>query len=144
METLLTIPNVAQVIQQAVAPVFLLTGIGSILSVLTSRLGRVVDRFRLLHEQDEARAGQCALEKQTLLGRARWIHHAITLCTISALCICLSIAALFVGAELRFDLSRPVAVLFVAAMMTLIAGLLCFLREIALSTGTLTYFSQKV
>ncbi len=46
--------NVAHVIQLAVAPVFLLTGIGAILSVLTGILGRLVDRFRVLTETDVA------------------------------------------------------------------------------------------
>ncbi|WP_374086996.1 DUF2721 domain-containing protein [Methylomicrobium lacus] len=137
MDTLATLPSVAHAIQQAVAPVFLLTGIGAILSVLTSRLGRVVDRFRLLNDMQEAATATQRDEMRTLSQRARWNHSAITLCTVSALCICLSIAALFIGAELRVDLSGAVALLFVAAMLALISGLLCFLREIALATGVI-------
>jgi hypothetical protein len=130
------VPTVAYAIQQAVAPVFLLTGIGSILSVLAGRLGRVVDRFRQLNKMEgDARLHRD--EMRILSQRAHWNHWAISLCTVSALCICLSIAALFVGAELRADLSGPVALLFVAAMLTLISGLLCFLREIALATGVI-------
>jgi hypothetical protein len=74
-------------------------------------------------------------EKRTLSQRARWIHWAITLCTLSALCVCLSIAALFVGVELSIDSSNAFAMPFVAAMLALICGLLCFLRDIALVTG---------
>ena len=44
------------------------------------------------------------------------------------------VATLFVGAELGIDLSSAIALLFIAAMLTLIAGLICFLREIALAT----------
>lgn len=139
----LNIPDIAQVIQQAVAPVFLLTGIGSILSVLTSRLGRVVDRFRSLNQSGGSENPKYAEEMLTLKRRARWIHLAISLCTISALCICLSIAALFIAAELRLDLSREVSLLFVAAMVSLVTGLLCFLREIALGTGTIEFISRK-
>jgi hypothetical protein len=137
MEALAHIPTVAHAIQQAVAPVFLLTGIGSILSVLAGRLSRVVDRFRLLNERKGNATTQQRNEMDTLSRRARWIHWAITLCTLSALCICLSIAALFIGAELRVDLPGAVALLFVAAMLALISGLLCFLREIALATGVI-------
>ncbi|MFZ5525014.1 MAG: DUF2721 domain-containing protein [Pseudomonadota bacterium] len=50
METAANIITVAHVIQQAVAPVFLLTGVGAILGVLSSRLGRVIDRFRALEK----------------------------------------------------------------------------------------------
>jgi hypothetical protein len=131
------IPTVAHAIQQAVAPVFLLTGIGSILSVLAGRLGRVVDRFRLLNKMEGDTPQAHRDEMRILSLRARWNHWAISLCTVSALCICLSIAALFVGAELRADLSGAVALLFVAAMLALVCGLLCFLREIALATGVI-------
>jgi hypothetical protein len=131
------IPTVAHAIQQAVAPVFLLTGIGSILSVLAGRLGRVVDRFRLLNKMESDTPQAHRDEMRILSLRARWNHWAISLCTVSALCICLSIAALFVGAELRADLSGAVALLFVAAMLALVCGLLCFLREIALATGVI-------
>jgi hypothetical protein len=135
MDTLTNIPTVAHVIQQAVAPVFLLTGIGSILGVLTSRLGRVVDRFRLLLEVTDNGPDKHQAEMLTLSIRARWIHWAISLCTISALCICLSIAALFVAAAMGMDLSSTVSTLFIVAMLALIMGLLCFLREISLATG---------
>lgn len=137
MEALANIPTVAHAIQQAVAPVFLLTGIGSILSVLAGRLGRVVDRFRLLNKMEGDTPQAHRDEMRILSLRARWNHWAISLCTVSALCICLSIAALFVGAELRADLSGAVALLFVAAMLALVCGLLCFLREIALATGVI-------
>jgi len=134
MDALDNIPTVAHAIQQAVAPVFLLTGVGSILSVLTNRLGRAIDRFRRLSELQEPEEKH-RQEMRTLSARARLIHWAISLCTLSALCVCLSIAALFVGVEVRLDLSKAVAFLFIAAMVSLITGLLCFLREIALATG---------
>ncbi|WP_150051676.1 MULTISPECIES: DUF2721 domain-containing protein [Methylomonas] len=134
MDALDNIPTVAHAIQQAVAPVFLLTGVGSILSVLTNRLGRAIDRFRRLSEVQEPEEKH-RQEMRTLSARARLIHWAISLCTLSALCVCLSIAALFVGVEVRLDLSKAVAFLFIAAMLSLITGLLCFLREIALATG---------
>ena len=85
---------VAHVIQQAVAPVFLLTGIGAFLSVLTSRLGRVIDRFRILDgiSADFRSAGQTR-EMGVLHSRSRWIHLSITLCTLCALCACCSCCA---------------------------------------------------
>lgn len=131
------IANVAHVIQLAVAPVFLLTGVGAILSVLVNRLGRVVDRFRALRKSNEAERGALARETATLSRRAAWIHRAITLCTVCALLICIVIAVLFVSSTTGVDPSVAVSALFVAAMLALIAGLVCFLREIALATGYL-------
>jgi hypothetical protein len=135
MQTTASVPIVAHVIQQAVAPVFLLTGVGAILSVLTNRLARVVDRFRSLNDYSEDVRTSHKMEIDTLSRRARLIHWAISLCTICALFICIVIAALFIGSETGIDPSGTISILFIAAMLTLISGLLCFLREIALATG---------
>jgi hypothetical protein len=129
MQTATSITTVAHVIQLSVGPVFLLTGIGAMLSVLTSRLARVVDRFRTLNNtQDDERIAY-QQEMTRLLSRARWIHWAISLCTVSALLICIVIAALFVGSELNIDPSNAISILFILAMLALITGLLCFLRD---------------
>ncbi len=128
---------VAHVIQQAVAPVFLLTGIGAFLSVLSTRLSRVVDRYRVLEQlHGHVRTGHLG-EIATLQARARWIHWAIMLCTLCALLVCVVIVVLFIGSETGKELSATIAVLFIAAMLALIAGLLCFLREIGLATGVI-------
>lgn len=137
MQTANEVITVAHVIQQSVAPVFLLTGVGAILSVLSTRLGRVIDRFRYLDAMDEDKRSACKPEISILLMRSRWIHWAISLCTFSALFICIVIAALFVGAQLNKDPSDMISMFFIAAMLALTAGLLCFLREISLSTDTI-------
>lgn len=135
MQPTANVTIVAHVIQQAVAPVFLLTGVGAILSVLTNRLARVVDRYRSLNDPSEDVRKSHKNEIETLSRRAHLIHWAITLCTICALFICIVIAALFVGSETGIDPSGTISMLFIAAMVALISGLLCFLREIALATG---------
>ncbi|BBP03522.1 hypothetical protein TPL01_08450 [Sulfuriferula plumbiphila] len=142
MQTAASITTVAHVIQLAVGPVFLLSGIGAILAVLTSRLTRVVDRFRTLNNSkgDERTAHE--KEMATLLSRARWIHWAISLCTVSALFICIVIAALFVGSEMNMDPSDAISMLFISAMVALITGLLCFLREIFLATGLIEKYEK--
>lgn len=132
---------VAYVIQLAVAPVFLLSGIGAMLAVMTSRLGRVIDRARAL----EDRLGGASLDIQrsidvelaALSRRASLIGRAITLCTITALLVCTVIAVLFSSAFLHFDASIAVALLFIAAMLAFFLGLLWFLREIFVATATL-------
>jgi len=136
------VSSVAHVIQLAVAPVFLLAGVGSLLGVLTSRLARVVDRFHaleqsLVEESSPESMARTQATKVSLARRARLIHWAITLCTVCDLLVCLVIAALFIGAELQVALPSTIAGLFIAAMLALIAGLVCFLREIALSTSVI-------
>jgi hypothetical protein len=131
---------IARVIALAVAPVFLLTGIGAILSVMTNRLGRIIDRARVLEEKLERAAPElCAAPRADLAilsRRAKLISRAITLCT-TALLICAVIAILFLGASLHFDTRIPVTILFVAAMAAFCLGLLLFLREIYLATVNL-------
>jgi Protein of unknown function (DUF2721) len=136
--------TVAHVIQLAVAPVFLLTGIGAILSVLTGRLGRLVDRFRVLTEMDESLQPSQARELDILTVRATWVHWAITLCTASALFVSLVIGVLFMGAVVDINPSRIVSILFIIAMATLIIGLGCFLREIYLSVHIFDIPTRKV
>ena len=135
------ITAVAHAIQLAVAPVFLLSGIGAVLAVLTNRLSRIIDRGRTLETRLAGTPGDAATRVQeelaALARRAQLISRAITLCTITALLICAVIATLFLGAFASFDTSVPVALFFVTAMITFFAGLLFFLREIFVATANL-------
>lgn len=133
--------DIAHVIQQAVAPVFLFSGVAAMLNVLASRLARVIDRARQLeldyHELPQGCARHVMRDRlATLARRARLINIAITLCTICALLICLVIMTLFVSALV--DISGPhwIAGLFIVAMLALVGGLIAFLREIFIATAT--------
>jgi hypothetical protein len=137
MQSTADVTTVAHVIQLAVAPVFLLTGVGAILSVITNRLARIVDRTRVLSTSSDQKHSAQQEEMAMLARRSRWVHWAVSLCTMSALFICIVIAALFVGSEIGTDPSRTVSLLFISAMLTLIAGLLCFLREIFLAAESM-------
>jgi hypothetical protein len=141
METVSSISTVSHVIQLAVAPVFLLSGVGAILAVLINRLGRIIDRYRVLESSNPKNgAGDqsvAQLEMAILSQRARLIHWAISLCTVGALFICIVIATLFIGSMMRVGVSQLIALMFVGAMLALIAGLLSFLREISLATGSI-------
>ena len=141
MQALSGITGVAHVIQLAVAPVFLLTGVGAILSVLVNRLGRVVDRFRALESilpgSSESAKATHQVEMVILARRARFIHWAIGLCTGCSLLVCVVIATLFGGSITGVEVSGVIATLFITAMLLLVSGLLCFLREIALATGNI-------
>jgi hypothetical protein len=134
---------VAHVIQLAVAPVFLLSGIGAMLAVMTNRLSRVIDRARSLESRLDAAQPVVVEAIQGELGvlsrRAKLVSRAITLCTTTALLICTVIAVLFLSAFVRFDTSIPIALLFIAAMTSFFFGLLWFLREIFLATASLRF-----
>ena len=137
---------VAHAVQLAVAPVFLLSGIGAILAVMTNRLGRVIDRARVLEERLEGASAEylatLRADLAVLSRRAKLIGRAITLCTMTALLVCIVIAVLFLSAFLQFDAAIPVALLFIAAMSCFFLGLLWFLREIYLATKSLRIGSR--
>ena len=138
------VTTVSQVIQLAIAPVFLLMGVSALLGVLTGRLGRVVDRFRVINEKCESPIAQaenpsCAnysKELYLLSSRAEWVHWAITLSTLTLLLVALVIGLLFLGSAIGWDSSWLVSLMFIIAMLSLIVGLGCFLREIHLSKHT--------
>jgi len=130
-----SIVDLADAIQLAVAPAFLLAGVGSMLGMMTNRLGRIVDRRRALEETEVAWRDPKAVEVElsVLRRRALLISRAISLCTIAALFVAGVVAALFLGTfitQLRVDFSEVIALMFVLAMTALILGMLTFLREV--------------
>lgn len=135
--------DIPHVIQLAVAPVFLLSGVGVTLGVLVNRLGRIIDRARTLEASLPGTTGAthevAATELHTLSRRAALVNRAITLCTACALLICLLIAGLFIGAVLGLELTVLLAGLFILAMVALVGGYLSFLREVFLATESLRF-----
>jgi Protein of unknown function (DUF2721) len=130
----------AHAIQLSVAPVFLLASVGAILAVLSGRLGRVIDRARVLETglstSTSSRRGEAERDLASLARRARLINRAITLVTVCGLLVCSVIASLFLGEILALDLALPISLLFVLAMLALIGGLVTFLREVQIATLT--------
>jgi uncharacterized protein DUF2721 len=133
METHLS--DVSHVIQLAVAPVFLLTAIATLINAMNTRLGRIVDRRRVVNERllaqpDCPSAPSLQQEIHRLLRRSLTIYHAIFCAVLSALLVCVVVACAFIGALMQIDLARAVAIFFIIAMISMIAGLGLFLREI--------------
>jgi hypothetical protein len=135
------IAEIAEVVRTAVAPVFLLSGVGVTLTMLTNRLARVVDRARALERSEgetlEGDLHDLHRRLEALARRARLLGRSITLCTFCALLVSMVVVALFVGAFVNFHLSLVIAILFVIAMFSFIGGLLLFLREMFVATRTL-------
>ena len=128
------IHSVSEAIRDAVAPVFLLTGIGSILGVLIGRLGRSIDRARVLNDMPSERRAKVGDELKIIVRRTKWLRRAIGLATLAALCVCVSIATLFISVETGFKMPHIVLLAFISSMFSVILALLCFLREIVLAS----------
>ena len=131
--------DIAHVIQLAVAPVFLLTAIATLITALNNRLGRIVDSRRVLTDRQRDNAGDgaeetCA-ELDLIARRIRLIYYAIVSAVLGALAVCLVVAGAFIGVLVSVDLGKAVAVLFILAMFALIGGLTMFLREVFLAVA---------
>lgn len=131
---------IAHAIQLSIAPVFLLTGIGGLLGVMANRLARVIDRARKVEsgwrDMDAQARAAATEEMHNLERRRRVISWSINFCTTAALIICLVIVTLFVEEFFGRNLKWLAGALFVSAMLALICGLSCFLREVYLATHT--------
>jgi hypothetical protein len=134
------VTSVTHVIQLAVAPVFLLTAIATLISALNVRLGRNVDRQRALRDQGPISGGSEALaarqrEFALLSRRIHLSYLSILSAVIAGLFISLVVALAFVGVLLNVDLARVLAALFVLAMLSMITSLSLFLREVYLAVS---------
>jgi hypothetical protein len=140
MPGFVTPTDVTHVIQLAIAPVFLLTAVCTLLNVLTNRLGRAVDRRRVLAARlpglDEEIANLVRNELLYVERRVHLIYLAIAMAVASALLICLAIGTAFADAMVRYDFTAAIAAFFVMAMLALIGSLAAFLREIFFGVST--------
>ncbi len=137
----LEVVDIAHAIQLAVAPVFLFSGVGVLLGVLTNRLARVVDRARKVEESlkvaTPAQVDEAREQLHVASRRARYINVSITLSTIAALLIALVIGLLFASTFVPLNLAAYVAVLFVLAMVALVCALISFLFEVRIAIAAL-------
>jgi hypothetical protein len=131
--------GVAHVIQLSVAPVFLLTAVVAMLNVLSTRLGRIVDRSRVLVDRAEGVAPvqrpPLDAELALLVRRRTLINLAITCSTLSALWVAAVMATAFLGFIVNWQVSGAVAVLFMLAMAFFVGALLLFLREVMVAAS---------
>jgi hypothetical protein len=127
------IGNIGHIIQLSIAPVFLLTGVATKLSVLTNRLGRIIDRTRVLEDTLDAHADYKELD--VLFRRSHLINYAITASTVCGLLVCLTIVMLFTSDTTNLRLETLIAGSFVLAMVSLVCSFVCLLREIFIAAG---------
>lgn len=134
--------DIVHLIQSAVAPVFLLSGVAGTLGVLTNRLARIVDRARALEDRIENRPGSVHNlhhDLEVLARRSRYINAAIMMSAVSALLVALVVISLFANAFFDAHLAATIAILFSAAMLCLIGAFGAFLLEVRIATAHLRF-----
>ncbi len=130
----MSLREIAPVLQLALGPVILISGIGLLLLSMTNRLARLIDRSRLL---SEARRKATAADRErveaqieVLTTRARVLRRAIVYAVVSLLFAAVLVITLFLAAVLRWEAVIVVVVLFACCMLALIASLVAFLRDV--------------
>lgn len=127
------VAEVAQIIQSALAPVFLLAGIGAFLNVCAGRLSRIVDRARqvepLLLQSRGAEHDRYLRELRVLDRRMALVGWAIWLSVLAAVLTCLVVMLLFAGTLVRGHFGTAISLLFIASMVALGTGFAVFLVE---------------
>lgn len=137
----ISVKDLVPVLQIAIGPVILISGVGLLLLTLSNRFGRAVDRSRqLARELRQAEAPEklrLSRQVEILYRRARLIRLSITLVVVSVLLSALLIIVLFSTALLHLEVGLLIIALFVASLVSLIVGLAAFIREIHLSLKAL-------
>jgi hypothetical protein len=129
------------VLQVAVGPVILISGVGLLLLSLTNRFGRAVDRSRQLiremRETDDAHRLRLAVQVNILFRRARLIQISIVFQTASVLFAALLIMTLFFAALIKWESAIVISLLFMCCLASLIISLITFIMDIRLSLKAL-------
>ncbi len=133
------IQNLIQLLQSAISPIVLISGVGLLLLSLTNRLGRVIDRSRFLVQEIEA--GKDGEKKHVQIGilyrRSQILRASITCISITILIASLMILLLFFGYYSQIDISALFTILFIFAIVGLIIGILFFLLDITVTLKAL-------
>lgn len=132
---------IAHTIQLALAPVFVLVAIGNILNILSTRLGRIVDRARQLQQRHRETHGSdhdmVVIEMRAIDVRIALATRAIRTLVISGLSIGTTVAILFVEEMAGYPLETVAAVFFLIAVLLLMYALILFLRETRVAAQSL-------
>jgi len=135
------ISQLIPVLQVAVGPVILISGVGLLLLTLTNRLGRAVDRSRQLRHElravVEADRPRLAPQVDILYRRARLLRLSIIMAGLSVLLVAILIIVVFLTVLMKLEVGIAIALLFIGCMATLIVSLIAFIRDVQLSLQAL-------
>jgi CBS domain containing-hemolysin-like protein len=134
--------HVARLIQLALGPVFLISGVGITLSMLTARLARIVDRARTLEDRrdattDPVRVADIDQDLRYIVRRTRYINSAIILSTSAGFLTALVVTLLFASAFSPLNVGAVIAIMFVGSLICLSLSFFMFLIEVRIATRSL-------
>ncbi len=135
----LSLTQLVPILQLAIGPVILISGVGLLLLTLTNRFGRMIDRSRaIIHEV--IRGGQAAevignlqAQVEILHRRARILRLSITLAAVTVLCVGVLILGLFIAAFWQLQIVGVLVVIFCVAILGLIGSMAAFIVDMNLA-----------
>jgi len=129
------------VLQVAIGPVILISGVGLLLLTLTNRFGRAIDRSRQIgremREVNDAERQSLSGQVEILYRRSRVIRLSITMAALSVLLASVLIIVLFLTALMKLEVGLMISLLFICCMLSLSVSLIAFLLDIQLSLQAL-------
>ena len=141
-----SVTTVAQIIQLAVAPVFLFAGIGAFLNVCAGRLARIIDRARSVEPMLLASRGaehdRWLAEIRILDRRMVLVSRAIFLSVLAAVLTCAVVIVLFAASLTGAHFGSAVALLFIASMLAVGLAFGVFLIETRLGSRAVRVRSE--
>lgn len=144
----LSVAELLPILQTAVGPVILVSGVGLLLLTMTNRLGRVIDRGRSLAQEyrTNPNADQARILNQLMIlnRRAALIRGAITLASLSVLLAAMLVIIIFLTALFHWEMAILLSGLFIACMLTLIGSLVAFIQDLNLSLDAYQYDIKDV
>lgn len=144
----ITVTELIPVLQVAIGPVILISGVGLLLLTMTNRLARVIDRSRLLYRELRDNPSfdrpSALTQMKTLTERARMIQSAIILASVSVLLAAVLVIVLFLTAVLGWEDAWLIGVLFISCMLVLIGSLVMFIRDLNRSLDALQVEMRQI
>jgi len=138
-----SVSELIPLLQIAISPVILISGVGLLLLSMTNRIGRVIDRSRFLWQElgEEPSKDQKPIHAQLriLLHRAELIRLAIILASISVLLAAILIIVLFGTVLTGFEVAWLITLLFIGCLLALIGSLIVFIKDVNLSLSALKF-----
>jgi hypothetical protein len=134
--------NLIPVLQIAIGPVILISGVGLLIGAMNNRLGRIIDRSRILLEarsrtSDDTQRARQRQQLTILWRRAQILRTAITFAAVCVLLVAILIIVLFISAVMHWEVAIVLIALFIACLASLIASLMFFIRDVNLSLHAL-------
>lgn len=131
------IEKTISVVQTAVSPVIMISGVGLLLLTMTNRLGRAIDRIRALSSGPSSEDATVRTQIDVLFTRARLLRNSILCAVGAALTSSLLVIVIFLMLLWGTDFGKPLSVLFILSMGFVSVSLVFFARDVHLSLSAL-------